>query len=441
MSALSVPEARLVAAFGWSLLHFLWQGSLAGLVLAVALRTMRKAPATTRYALCCGAFATLALFPLLTFLRIELTAAHPAATTLSHLSLPGAEASVLSSAGGSAGRGLLGSIRTVERWLPAILVVWILGAGLAAARIAAGLIRSRRLRMASRASVAGPLSELMGRLEGTLGISQNIDLLVSPGTRIPVVTGWRRPAILLPPSAVQDLSPEEMETILAHELAHIRRRDFPVNVAQAAVEALLFYHPVVWWVSRQVRREREHCCDDIALRVSGSPLACAKALTALEERRSSAVPILSPAASRGDLTMRIRRLLAAEPTTPIYRGVAISLASLSLCTAALLAVLSLAVADTMNPLMAEAAAPDPAAASSKHSQSQPPGMACTYYKHILGPPEHSEPHPGLCVDTGRDTGTFYCQQTDENKRQQEQSACQWKVQRLHEWQDLQSEGK
>ena len=139
--------------------------------------------------------------------------------------------------------------------------------------------------------------------------------------------------------------------------------------------------------------------------------------------------------------MRIRRLLTPEPATPLRRGVVISLASLSLCTAALLAVLSLAVADTMSPLMAEAAAPDPAAASSKHTQSQPPGMACTYYKHILGPPEHSEPHPGLCVDTGRDTGTFYCQQTDENKQQQEQSACEWKVQRLHQWQELQRERK
>jgi beta-lactamase regulating signal transducer with metallopeptidase domain len=435
MPALPAPEARLAAAFGWSLMHFLWQGSLAGLVLAVALRPLRKAPATTRYALCCGAFATLALFPLLTFLRIELTAAHSAATALSDLPLPGAAASVLSQAGGSRGRGLLTLIRGVERWLPAILLVWILGAGLAAARIAAGLIRSRRLRMASRATIAGAISEDVQRLASALGISQNIDLLVSTGTGIPVVTGWRKPAILLPPSAMQDLSAEEMETILAHEVAHIQRRDYPVNVAQAVVEALFFYHPVVWWVSRQIRREREHCCDDIALRVSGSPLACAKALTALEERRSSAVPILSPAASRGDLTMRIRRLLASEPTTPIRRGVVISLASLSLCTAALLAVLSLAVADTMSPLMAQAAAPGSAATRGKLTTTPlPPNMDCYYYKS-------GKPHPGYCVDTGSDTGTFYCRQVDGALQQQEQKACQWKVQRLHQWEKQLSESK
>ena len=139
--------------------------------------------------------------------------------------------------------------------------------------------------------------------------------------------------------------------------------------------------------------------------------------------------------------MRIRRLLKPEPTTPLRRWRAISLASLGLGSLALLAVLSLAAADTMSPLMAEATGPNPGAASTKQTKSQAPDMACTYYKHIVGPPERAEPHAGVCVDTGRDTGTFYCRQTDEDKKEQEQSACQWKVQRLHQWQALQSEGK
>jgi beta-lactamase regulating signal transducer with metallopeptidase domain len=442
MPSLPAPEARLAAAMGWSLLHSLWQGTLVGIALAAALRIMRKAQSRTRYALCCGALAALTLCPLLTFLRIAITAAHPTAPAFAGPPFVTAGNAALLHAGSPANAGLLSSIRAVEHWLPAILLVWILGAGLALARIVFGLIRSRTLRRVSPTPVTGPLSELTRELAGRLGIARSVDLLLSRHTGIPAVTGWRKPAILIPPSAMEILSLEEMETILAHELAHIRRHDYPMNVVQSAVEALLFYHPVVWWVSRQIRREREHCCDDIALHVSGCALVCAKALTALEERRSSAIPLLSPAASRGDLTMRIRRLLAPEPTTPLRRGVAISLASLGLCAAVLLAVLSLAAADAMSPLLAEAAAPNPPGASSKQTKSQPPDMACTYYKHILEPQEHVEPHPGACVDTGRDTGTFYCQQTDEDKHpQQEQSACQWKVQRLHQWQELQRAGQ
>lgn len=439
MPVLSTPEARLAVAIGWSLLHVLWQGSFVAIVLAGALRAMRNLPATTRYALCCGALAALVLCPLLTLARIELIAGHPAATALLDAPLAAGKASALSNAGASTGRGLLGFVRTLQPWLPAILWIWVLGTGLKVVRIAAGLIRSRALRITSHACTAAPLFEMVRRLSRTLGISRDVHLLVSPDTGIPVVMGWRKPAILLPPSFLQDLSSEEMETVIVHELAHIQRRDYPMNVAQAGVEALFFYHPVVWWISRQIRREREHCCDDIALRVSGSPLVCAKALTALEERRSSTAPSLSPAASRGDLTVRIRRILASELNKPLRRGMAISLVSLSLCTSALLAALSLAVADIMSPLMAEASTPNLVASSSKQSSPQPPNMDCTYYKRVEGAsisrgPAKMEPHPGYCVDTGSDTGTFYCKQMDEGQQQQEQSACQWKVQRLHQWQ-------
>jgi hypothetical protein len=264
---------------------------------------------------------------------------------------------------------------------------------------------------------------------------------------MPVVTGWQKPAILLPPSFLRDLSSAEMETIIVHELAHIQRRDYPANVAQAALEALFFYHPAVWWIARQIRREREHCCDDIALRVTGSPLACAKALTTLEERRSSAVPALLPASSQGDLTMRIRRILAPDRNKPLRRGVTYSVVSLSLCTATLLVALSFAVANTMRPLIAEAAAtPNPAELSSKQRSPQPPNMDCTYYKRPLAISASAETgkwvsHPGSCVDTGSDTGTFYCRQIDEDQQQQKQSACQWKVQRLHQWQKQLQESK
>ena len=125
--------------------------------------------------------------------------------------------------------------------------------------------------------------------------------------------GWDKPAVLLPVSAMSGLSPDQIESILAHELAHIQRQDYLVNILQTLVEILGFYHPAVWWVSRQIRIEREHCCDDLAVAVCGNSVAYARALTQLETIRSRS-GILAMAATGGGLTSRIKRLV--QPPIP-----------------------------------------------------------------------------------------------------------------------------
>jgi TonB family protein len=132
--------------------------------------------------------------------------------------------------------------------------------------------------------------------------------LKSALVEVPTVIGWLRPVVLVPVSCFTGLSSAQIEAILSHELAHIRRHDYLVSVFQSVIEALLFYHPAVWWVSKQVRRERECCCDDMAVGVGGDALAYAKALSYLEERRSS-LPEVALGANGGVLTMRIKRLL------------------------------------------------------------------------------------------------------------------------------------
>ena len=124
----------------------------------------------------------------------------------------------------------------------------------------------------------------------------------------PAVIGWIRPVVLLPASALSGLEPGQIEALLAHELAHIRRHDYLVNLLQTAVETLLFYHPAVWWVGRQMRAERENCCDDLAVAVCGDALVYARALTELEQIRIAA-PRLAMAANDGSLLNRVRRLL------------------------------------------------------------------------------------------------------------------------------------
>src|SRR5206468_7636590 len=120
-----------------------------------------------------------------------------------------------------------------------------------------------------------------------LGVAGAVRVLASAMARVPSTVGWHRPVILLPVSALTALTPGQIEMIVAHELAHIRRRDYLVNLMQTAIEILLFYHPAVWWLSREIRQEREHCCDDVAVAICGDPLVYARALTEIEALRSS----------------------------------------------------------------------------------------------------------------------------------------------------------
>ena len=121
----------------------------------------------------------------------------------------------------------------------------------------------------------------MGALAARLGIRRPVRLLESARVQVPVVIGALRPVLLLPASALTGLAPAQVEAVLAHELAHIRRHDYPVNLLQSAAETLLFYHPGVWWLSARIRAEREHCCDDIAVRVCGDAVGYAEALTSI----------------------------------------------------------------------------------------------------------------------------------------------------------------
>ncbi len=138
---------------------------------------------------------------------------------------------------------------------------------------------------------------------------------------VPTVVGWLRPAILLPIAALASLTPDQVEAILAHELAHIRRHDYAVNVLQTLAETLLFYHPAVWWISKRIRVEREHCCDDIAIEICGDPIGYAQALAELESWRTSSAT-MALAATGGSLLDRVRRILrmpiADEPRSPSW---------------------------------------------------------------------------------------------------------------------------
>src|SRR6185436_4431619 len=143
------------------------------------------------------------------------------------------------------------------------------------------------------------LQHLVHTLSARLGITRAVRLVESAAVDVPSVVGWLRPAILLPISSLTGLTHQQLEMVLAHELAHIRRHDFLVNALQSVAETLLFYHPAAWWISRQIRIERENCCDDLAVATCGDAIQYARTLAQLEELRAVAAPAV--AANGGSL--------------------------------------------------------------------------------------------------------------------------------------------
>jgi beta-lactamase regulating signal transducer with metallopeptidase domain len=317
----------LVPALGWTLLHFLWQGALVAALAAAARMVLREASASARYLAGCTALALLLLLPAATFgwLWFAGQAAEPAAA------MAEPEAAMESAAGWAAPAGLgdlapaaglplrQRAAEALQPALPWLVGGWLAGVLLLSLRLVGGWTVALQLRRRWIQPVAPALQATLERLRLRLRVSRPVLLLQSACVQVPTVVGVLRPAILLPLSALCGLSPEQLETILAHELAHIRRHDFLVNLLQSLVETLLFYHPAVWWVSAWVRIEREHCCDDVAVAVCGDPLSYAHALTDLESWRSGA-PQLAVAASGGELLARIRRLLG-KPAPDAYPSV------------------------------------------------------------------------------------------------------------------------
>src|SRR6185369_15346699 len=198
----------------------------------------------------------------------------------------------------------------IERWLPMLVFAWICGVVILSLRLVSGWVWVQRMKSHGTSPIEDGWDVIAMRLSRRLHIARTVRLLRSTLVEVPTVIGSMKPVILLPASALSGLNPHQLEAILAHELAHIRRHDYLVNLLQTVVETLLFYHPAVWWLSRRIRAERENCCDDLAVSLCGDPYTYARALADLEELRTPGRHFVM-AASGGSLVQRVRRLLGA----------------------------------------------------------------------------------------------------------------------------------
>ena len=296
-----------VERLGWTLVHFLWQGIVIALVYAAARGTLRESRSTqARYVVACAALALLLTAPVVTF---RVLAPPPSAAAYPYTGrVPVTSSAAVAVRDSVSDARVMTAQSRRDAMLPMFVLFWFTGTMVFWVRLTGGWLAAARLRQVFTRPAPIEWQQTLDRIRERLGISRPVRLLVSALVRVPMAVGWIRPIVLMPVGALAGLPAEHVEMLLAHELAHIRRHDYLVNIFQSVAEALLFYHPAVWWISGHLRTEREVCCDEVAVAVGGDVFAYACALASLASRSQTSMnPAL--AANGGSLPERIGRLL------------------------------------------------------------------------------------------------------------------------------------
>jgi D-alanyl-D-alanine endopeptidase (penicillin-binding protein 7) len=285
-------------AVGWALVRFVWQGALLGCMCAVLLLAARNRSAQLRYLIACASLGACAVLPL--FGIWQACHAGPDFTLAANDGIAAGMTDV------DVEQGLFDLVGSNMKLLVAI---WSACAGLLALRLGGGLLWISRHFNAGRTDAR--LQAALDRLAANMGVQKTVRLRVADGMFSPVAAGIWRSTVVVPAALIGGLPPDLLDALLAHELAHVRRHDYLVNLLQAVIETLLFYHPAVWWISRRIRIERELIADALAAQAIGEPRRLALALSELEKFNLSHNN-LAQAANGGVLMQRIKKLVSPE---------------------------------------------------------------------------------------------------------------------------------
>lgn len=306
---ITIPDA-LLRALGWTLAHALWQGALIAILLLVVLPRMRTAQ--NRYRAAYSALLLIFTAAVTTFfVEWEAPAAMPLKGFVDAPDIVFLEGNH---------EGEMYFWQKASRWLennsPVVVTIWLIGFVFFLLRLGGGWWQMQRLRTRGAVQVDSDWQNKLLSLVRIIGVRRPVQLLESAFVKAPLTIGWLKPLVLLPVGFINRLSAAEVEAVLAHELAHIARRDWIFNLLQAFIETIFYYHPAVWWLSGVIRRERENACDDVALAATGNPIAFARALVQVQEM-AAPVPALALALSgtrrRRPLLERVRRILNQAP--------------------------------------------------------------------------------------------------------------------------------
>ncbi|GGN08047.1 hypothetical protein GCM10010967_49610 [Dyadobacter beijingensis] len=302
-----------VSAFGWTLIHSIWQGTLLMLIGVAAFYFLRKKSANTRYLAGVGFLFSQVLASVATFIYYypKTTSGISSTKALAHYTALSA-----SRTWAEVSRDLPITFK-IQMWLTAhldeLVICWLIGSGILLLRFAGSWIFTERLRMNAQVVMDKEWRARFGVIIAKMNISKAVEFRETAKVLTPMVIGAFSPVVLIPIGLLSGFSTAQVEAILAHELAHIRRNDYLVNMLQSFVEVIFFFHPAIWWLSEKVRAEREHCCDDIALAVCGDKMSLAHALVKVAEWQATPGLAMAFASKKPLLLHRVQRVLGLNP--------------------------------------------------------------------------------------------------------------------------------
>lgn len=309
----SIPES-VVSALGWTLVHSVWQGTLIAIIAVGGFTVLNKRSASLRYNFGIILLSLQLLTSIVTFFYYQLITPvkNLANNSLNSLSTPVRNIPL----NWQKVDYNLSMATKIQIWLNMhiyeLVICWLIGAAFLMLRFAAGWIYTERLRSSARIVMDKEWRVRFGVLTAKLNISQSVEFRQTTKILTPMVIGAFKPVVLIPFGFLTGFSTSQIEAILAHELAHIRRNDYLVNMLQSFVEVVFFFHPALWWISEKVRTEREHCCDDIALTVCNDKMSLAKALVKVAEWQSAPHLAMAFASKKPLLLNRISRVLGID---------------------------------------------------------------------------------------------------------------------------------
>lgn len=314
----------LTEALGWTLLHSLWQGLVVMTALGILLTLMKGRSPESRYYLSLLSLGAMFAWIVATFFAQYDTISSQYLFAGYAEMWPedfSEEIFVESAVSPAISFSLWSFSEKIRPFMPWISVIWAAGFMFFTLRWAGGLYHIHQLRSNGIRPVAYDWQLKVNKLSEKLGLTKSITLYESFRVSVPIVIGHLKPVILLPVGMLNGISPAQLEAVIVHELAHIRRNDFAVNLMISLVESMLFYHPAYWWISSHIQAEREHCCDDLAVKYCGDPISYAKVLADLEESRLENMRLaMQLGGQKKYLLRRIRRIVVPEASEPQIQG-------------------------------------------------------------------------------------------------------------------------
>ena len=307
--------ANILDSLGWAILHSTWQGG----VLALAVLMFRSLTRDSQASLRCG-FQVLCLLTALlafigTFLYYQLGSLGAAKTTAAaslfglgggEISFAPAQTSILT------GQEALSGPLTFQAYIPWVGTIWVVGFTLLSLKYAAALWMTHQLRYRGLSDAPLQWQSRFRTLSLNVGIRRRVELFVSDRVSGPLTLGFFKPVVLVPASFFVGLPPEQIEAILLHEIAHIRRHDYMINLLQTAIRTIFFYHPAIHYISKRIDDDRERACDDFAVALTRDPQSLARGLASLRLNLSPQSFALAANDGKSPLVSRLNRLIDKE---------------------------------------------------------------------------------------------------------------------------------